>query len=230
MEKRVIVLSLGGSLIVPDEIDLDFLRKFREVIRNQVKSNKYRFVIVTGGGSVARKYIKALAEENKSHYIQSLAGISATRMNARFMSYFFNIDPNKGIPHDMVDVKNLLKTRDIIFCGALRYADDQTSDATAVKLASFLKTYFINLTNVKGLYDKNPFENKNARFIPKASIEEFNKIVMAIPSKPGMHSPVDHVAMKIIKKHRIRTYILGRDTKQLDNLLNGKKFIGTIID
>ena len=27
-----IVLSLGGSLIVPDRIDLDFLRKFKKVI------------------------------------------------------------------------------------------------------------------------------------------------------------------------------------------------------
>ncbi len=227
MQKRVQVLSLGGSLIVPNKINLEFLRKFREVI-NKNKS-KYKFVIVCGGGSVARKYIQALNEDKKSEYLQSLVGISITRLNARFMSYFFGIDPEKGIAHDMKNVENLLKKNDIIFCGALRYAPNQTSDATACKLAAFLKTDFINLTNVKGLYDKNP-ELKGAKFIERTSIAEFNKIVMAIPNKPGMHAPVDHVAMKVIRENKIKTYIIGPDTKQLDNLLNNKDFIGTTVE
>jgi uridylate kinase len=95
MEKRVIVLSLGGSLIVPETMDLSFLRKFREVIKKNTKH--YKFVIVCGGGSVARKYISALKEEGKSDYLQSLAGIAITRVNARFMAYFFGQDPEFGI-------------------------------------------------------------------------------------------------------------------------------------
>ncbi len=227
MQKEVVVISLGGSLIIPENIDLDFLKKFRQII-NKNKKNK-KFVIVCGGGSVARKYIKALEQDKKSEYLQSLIGISITRLNARFMSYFFGIDPEKGIAHDMTQITNLLKKNDLVFCGALRYADNQTSDATAVKLAAHLRTYFINLTNVKGLYDKNP-QLVGAKFIPKTSIEEFNKIVMSIPNKPGMHAPVDHVAMRVIKEHKIKTYILGKDIKQLDNLLNNKSFIGTTIE
>jgi uridylate kinase len=174
MEKRVIVLSLGGSLIVPEVMDLDFLRSLREVIKKNTK--KYKFVIVCGGGSVARKYISALAEEHKSDYLQSLVGISVTRLNARFMSYFFGFDPEFGIPHDMKHIKNLLKKDDIIFCGALRYAPNQTSDATACKLAAFLKTDFINLTNVKGLYDKNPMKYKDAKFIKKQPAKSSQKL------------------------------------------------------
>lgn len=227
MKKRVVVLSLGGSLIVPNEINLSFLRKFREVILKNTKN--YKFVIVCGGGSVARKYINALAEEGKNYYIQSLAGISVTRLNARFMSYFFGYDPKKGIPHDMKHVKNMLKKNDVVFCGALRYAPNQTSDSAAVKLARFFKTYFINLTNVKGLYDKNPFEYKDAKFISKISIDDFYKMIMKLEYKPGMHAPVDTTAVKIIKKYKIKTYILGDDVQQLDSLLNGREFIGTTI-
>lgn len=226
--KKVIVISLGGSLIVPDEIDLQFLRKFREIIKKN--TNKYKFVIVCGGGSVARKYINALAEERKSDYLQSLAGISVTRLNARFMSYFFGKDSEWGIPHDMKHVKNLLLKDDIIFCGALRYAPEQTSDATSARLAAFLKSDFINLTNVKGLYDRNPLKFKNAKFIAHTTREYLAKIVNAIPQKPGMHGPVDHTAMKIILKHKLKVFILGKDAKQLDNLLNAKRFIGTKID
>ncbi len=228
MKKRAVVLSLGGSLIIPDEVDITYLRKFREVIKNSIKN--YKFVIVCGGGSVARKYIAALREEHKSEYLQSLAGISVTRLNARFMAYFFGEDPNWGIPHDMKDISNLLKKHDIIFCGALRYAPNQTSDATACRLAAFLKSDFINLTNIKGLYTKNPKEHKDAKFIPEISREGFAEIVNAIPQKPGMHAPVDHTAMKTILKHKLRVYIIGKDARQLDNLLKGKKFIGTRIE
>jgi uridylate kinase len=53
---------------------------------------------------------------------------------------------------------------------------------------------------------------------------------MAIPEKPGMHAPLDHTAMKTIKQHKIKTYIIGKDAKQLDNFLNKKAFIGTIVE
>jgi len=46
---------------------------------------------------------------------------------------------------------------------------------------------------------------------------------------PGQHFVLDQTASKIIKNSKINTYILGEDMKQLDNLLNGKKFIGTKI-
>jgi uridylate kinase len=227
MKKEVIVLSLGGSLIVPDDINLTYLNNFKKVI-NKNKKN-FKFVIVCGGGSIARKYINALNNVGQNFYVQSLAGISVTRLNARFMSYLFGIDPEKGIPHDMKSVKNILQKNDIVFCGALRYAPNQTSDTTAVRIARYLDTSFINLTNVKGLYDKNPSKYKNAKFIPKASISQFYDIVMEIESKPGMHAPVDHLAIKIIKNNKIKTFILGDDPQQLDNLLNKKEFIGTTI-
>ena len=226
MKKRVIVLSLGGSLIIPDEINLKVLRAFRRVLLKNTK--KYKFVVVCGGGSVARKYIRALAEEKTNNYLQSLAGISVTRLNARFMSYFFFKDPEEGIPHDMKHVASLLKKNDIVFCGALRYAPNQTSDATACKLAAFLKSYFINLTNVKGLYDKNP-KLAGAKFIKETTREEFGKIVFAIKEVPGMHAPVDHTAMRVILENKLRVFILGSDMSQLDNLLNNRGFVGTRI-
>lgn len=226
--KKVVVMSLGGSLIIPNEIDLGFLRKFRLVVKKHAKNHK--FVIVCGGGSVARKYISALAEEGKSNYLQSLAGISVTRLNARFMAYFFGKDPTWGIPHDMRHVANLLRKDDIVFCGALRYAPNQTSDATACKLAAFLKSDFINLTNVKGLYNKNPKKYKDAKFIPRATREEFAKIVYAVPSKPGMHAPMDHSAMKVILKNKLKVFIIGKNPNELDNMLNGKKFVGSRIE
>lgn len=225
--KKSVVISLGGSLIIPDEVDVPLLLEFRRVLEKHKKN--YKFVIVCGGGSVARKYINGLRKIQASDFLQSNVGISVTRLNARFMTYFFGKDANKGIPHDIKQVMNMLKKDDIVFCGALRYAPNQTSDSVAAKLANHLKAVFINLTNVPGLYTKNPKEFKDARFIPEISWHDFYKRANAIKYKPGQHFVLDQTAAEIIMKEKITTYILGDNFKHLNNLLSGKKFTGTRI-
>ena len=227
MKKKVIVLSLGGSLIIPNEINIKFLKEFKKIILKN--SKKYKFIIICGGGSVARKYISGLKDLNVNEKLQSFAGISATRMNARFMNYIFNINPEKGMPHKIKVLKKYIRKQDIVFCGALEYKPDQTSDSTSAEIAEYFKSEFINLTNVKGLYDKNPVKYKNAKFISGISWEGFDKMANQIKFKPGQHFVLDQTASKIILKNKITTYIIGKNLKQLDNVLNNKKFIGTII-
>jgi uridylate kinase len=227
MNKKIIVLSLGGSLIIPNEISTDYLKKFKKTILKHTKN--YKFVIVCGGGSIARKYISSLEKEGINEELQSFAGISTTRMNARFMSYFFNLDQERGIPHTMKVLNKYINKKDVVFCGALEYKPNQTSDSTSAQIAKKFKTIFINLTNITGLYDKNPLENKNAKFIPKISWEDFDKIANKIKFKPGQHFVLDQNASKIIKENKIYTHILGKDVSQLDKLLSNQKFIGTTI-
>ncbi len=227
MKKRAIVLSLGGSLIIPQDINVKYLKEFKKVILKN--TDKHKFVIVCGGGSIARKYIHALRGIGMKEDFQSFAGISATRMNARFMSYFFNQDQERGIPHKMEELKDYIKKFDVIFCGALEYKPHQTSDSTSAEIAKIFRTIFINLTDVAGLHDKNPKEHKDAKFIPKISWKNFNRLVNKIKFRPGQHFVLDQTASKIIMRNKIITYILGEDMTQLDNLLKNKKFKGTVI-
>lgn len=227
MEKEVIVISLGGSLIVPEKIDINFLNKFKKVIKKN--SNKYKFIINCGGGSVARKYISALRQSGANQKMQSLSGIAATRLNARFMSYFFGKDPNKGIPHKTKQVKKALKKQNIVFCGALKYEPNQTSDSTSAELAKKFKAKFINLTNVKGLYTGDPKKNKKAKFISEICYKDFDKMANKSKYQPGQHFVLDQTASKIIMQNKIPTYIIG-NLKQLDNFLRNKRFIGTTIN
>ena len=103
MAKKVIVLSLGGSLIIPNEVNMKYLKKFKEIILKHKR--QYQFIIVCGGGSVARKYISALASIQAPIKFQGYSGISATRMNARFVSYFFGQDHERGMPHTVAELK-----------------------------------------------------------------------------------------------------------------------------
>lgn len=225
--KPVKVLSLGGSLIAPEKIDTKFLANFREVIKSNTE--RYKFVVVCGGGTTARKYISALRSMGSNKKLQGFAGISATRMNARFMSYIFNIEPENGIPHRINEIKNYLKRQDVVFCGALKYGERETSDSVAVEISEYLKSDFINLTDVKGLYEKNPKQFKNARFIKEISWKDFSSMANKMKFHPGQHFVLDQSAAKMILQKKITTYIIGKDVKQLDNLLQEKKFVGTTI-
>jgi uridylate kinase len=222
MKKRVIVLSLGGSQIIPNNINEKYISEFKKTL---LQNKNYKFIIVCGGGSLARKYISAIKSNQR---FQSLAGISATRTNARFMNYFFGIEPKQGIPQSMKAVKKYIKKQDIIFCGALEYKPTQTSDSTAAEIAKEFKAEFVNLTNVKGLYTKNPAKFKDAKFISKISWKNLDTMANKLKFKPGQHFVLDQSASKIILKNKIPTYII-KEMKQFNNFLKQKKFIGTSI-
>ena len=229
MEKKVVVISLGGSVIVPKEIDLEFLERFKRII---LKNNKkYKFIIVCGGGKIARTYMEALENKNFKNkiFLQSLLGISVTRLNARLLNYLFDIDPEKGIPHEIKDIEQRLKTQDIIFTGGLIYEKEETSDSSSAKLARHFNSSFINITNVRGLFDKDPKKFMNARFIPEIDHKDFYYIAKKIEFRPGQHFVLDKKAADTIKKYNIDTYIIGPDMKNFDDLLNKRHFIGTII-
>jgi uridylate kinase len=227
-KKSVIVISLGGSMIIPGEINVKFLKEFKKIVLRN--TNKYKFVIVCGGGSIARKYIHALREAGTEEKFQNWAGVSASRMNARFVSYFFDIDPEEGIPHTIKILKKYVGKQDVIFCGALEYKPNQTSDSTATTIAKILNAVFVNLSDVKGLYDKNPKEYKDAKFIPKISWLDFYKMANKQKFKPGQHFILDQTASKIIMKSKIKTYLLGKNLKEFESFLKNKKFKGTVIE
>jgi uridylate kinase len=224
---KTLVISLGGSLIIPDKINYNFLHKFKSTLRKFYRTHK--FVVVCGGGEIARKYISNLSKEHKSKYKISQAGIRATRMNANFMIQFFGKDANSKLPRDMKEVKEELEKNSVVFCGALRYVPNSTSDSTAARLAHFLKTPFINMTNVKGLYSANPLTNKRAKFIQYESWKDFEKRALKLSYHAGQHFVLDQKASIIIRKHKIKTYIIGSKLINLENIIREKKFTGTII-
>lgn len=226
--RKIVVISLGGSLIVPEKMDVPFLLNFVKTLKKNYRTHK--FVVVCGGGTIARKYISTLKAEGKSARELAEAGIMATRMNAQFVMQMFGKEANDRLPLNMEEVRDSLPKNNVVICGALRFTPKSTSDSTAAKLAHFLKTDFINMTNVKGLYDKNPKEHRDAKFIPYETWKAFEKRALKIKFKPGQNFVLDQQASNLIRKHKIRTYIIGKDLRNLDGVLKGKKFVGTRIE
>ena len=225
---KVEVISLGGSLLFRDGVvDHSYLEKLKELLMN-FKDRK--FVIVVGGGSVARTYIKALERFDAGEEFLAHFGIAITRTNARMVANAFGSVANKRtLPKSLKVVRNLLGKHKVVCCGGLRYEKNQTSDGTAAQIACYLKTRFINITNVKGLYDKDPNKYGDAEFISEINYADFKKLVGKIKYKPGQHFVLDQHAASIIQKHKIETYIVGKNLTNLRNLFKGKKFVGTFV-
>ena len=219
-----IVISLGGSIIVPKAVDYKFLKEFKKMLLS-LKNKK--IVICTGGGFIAREYISALKKEKLNEYTLDLMGIEATRLNAKLLASFLQ-KCNQGIPTTLEGIKESLQTHNIVVCGGL--SPGQTSDGTTATIADYLcAKEMINVTNVDGLYNKDPKKYKNAKFIPQISHKEFIKIISKIKKQPGQHFVLDALAAEIALKSGIKVIIL-KGTNNLKNYILGKKFKGTIID
>jgi uridylate kinase len=224
--KNLFVISLGGSLLVPGEIDINFLKKFKDIIEKEIKRNK-KFIIIVGGGKTARNYQNAAKSLTKvSNEDLDWLGIHATRINAHllltiFRKYaYYRIIKN---PKEKVEFKEKILV-------AAGWKPGFSTDYDAVLLA---KTYgsdtIINLTNVDYVYDKDPNKFKDAKPFKEISWKDYLKLIDQ-KWTPGMSAPFDPVASKLAQKFKFKVVILnGKKLKNLKNYLENIKFKGTLI-
>ena len=219
-----IVISLGGSVIVPDKIDVNFLEKFKKIINKIKKGNK--IVIVTGGGSTARKYIETLRDQKVDEMKLSYMGFRITKINGLFLSNFLGV----RFADNLNEVKEFSRKDNLIVCGALEFNSKGTSDGTSSKVARAIKAdVFVNITDVKGLYDKDPKKYKNAKLISKISFKDFSRIANKIKFMAGQHFVLDQRSARFIEKTKIKTIII-KDINNLEKIVMNKKFTGTEIN
>jgi len=226
MEKETIVISLGGSLIIPGEIDVIFLKAFKELILSFVKLNK-RFVLITGGGKICRKYNTAAGEisEVSSDELDWL-GIYSTRFNAEFVRLIFNEYADKDIILD--PMLPLEFSKSIIIGGG--WKPGNSTDLVAVSIARNIGAKkIINLSNTDYVYDKDPKTNPDAKKLEKVSWAEYRAL---IPKEwnPGLNSPFDPIASEMAEKEGITVVTMnGKNIENLEKFLNGEEFAGTTI-
>jgi uridylate kinase len=220
------VLSLGGSLVCPKEIDVLFLKKFRNFILKWIKKRK-KFVIFVGGGKAARKYQNAAKEFKVENEELDWIGISATLLNAQLVKSIFG---NFAFERVLTDPTKKIKTKKkiIVFGG---WKPGRATDYDSVLAAkNFGAKRVINLSDVDFIYDKNPKKFKDAKPLEKISFDELFRII-GRKWTPGANIPFDPEAAKLAQKEKIKVIFLnGRNFKNLEKVFLGKKFKGTIIE
>jgi uridylate kinase len=229
MNKKTIVISLGGSLIVPEQIDWKFIKQFKLIIEKEIKKG-HRFIIVTGGGKTARKYIEAGAKMgNIDAEDKDWIGIHATRMNAHFIRTIFKKYAHPTISTNPYDLESFLKAKESILVAA-GYRPGNSTDYISILLAKQFEVKKVaNLSNIDYVCNKDPKKHKDAKRIKEISWTEFQKIV-GDKWDPGSNVPFDPVASKLAAKEGIEVSIFnGKKLSNFQKYLEGKNFIGTVI-
>ncbi len=227
-KREFIVVSVGGSLIVPDQIDNDFLKQFRELILRKV-SEGFGFYIITGGGKLARRYQEAGREVrsgNLTSHDADWLGIHSTRLNAHLLRTIFLEQAQERIEKDPTHVKNV-KHPIIIGAG---WKPGRSTDYCAVMAAKKLGAKkLVNLSNIDYVYTADPKKDPSAQKIERTTWKEFRTL---IPSEwdPGLSSPFDPVAAKEAERLKLEVAVMnGAHLVELENYIDGKTFAGTVI-
>ncbi|MES2224077.1 MAG: UMP kinase [Patescibacteria group bacterium] len=224
-KEEVVVVSVGGSMIVPEEIDTVFLSSLKDLILRGIKKGK-KFIIITGGGKVCRKYQHAANSLGGSVADADWIGIDATRLNARLVKAVLGSKAEDHIIQSPLE-KFVFK-KSVIVAGG--WKPGFSSDHDAVLLAKRFKAKkLINLSNIDYVYTADPKTNPDATKIERITWKEFRKL---IPKKwtPGLSSPFDPVASKESESIGLEVAIInGKKLGELENYLEGKEFVGSLI-
>jgi uridylate kinase len=223
------VVSLGGSIVAPDKVDEGYLRDFLSLVnRLLLEDEKRRFIFVVGGGGPARSWQTAYRNivpeisDEEADWI----GITATRLNAQLIKALMGAwcrapvvtDPSQAGP---------LTGRVLVAAG---WKPGFSSDYDAVVLAErFQAPMVINLSNIERVYTDDPRKNPGAEPIDKISWADFRALV-GDEWTPGKNVPFDPVASRHAAKIGLRVICAGgRDLPNLERILRGKEFLGTVI-
>lgn len=226
IKKARTVISLGGSVIIPSVLSTDFLKKFHDLIVGYL--DERQFFMVTGGGYTARHYQTEAGKIVKlTHEDLDWLGIHASRLNAHLIRTIFRAAAHPKVLHHPDIYEKVDES--IIVAGGEKPGN--STDHVAVK---FAKTYgvqeVVNLSNVDTLFDKDPKKYKTAKPIYNISWKEFRKLV-GDTWKPGLSTPFDPIASKLAEELKLRVVLLnGTNLKNLKAYLDGKAFVGTVIE
>lgn len=228
--QKIVVISVGGSLIVPlggdGTPDARFLKAFRSFIERGVSQSR-RFICIAGGGRTARKYHEAI------HSITHIdnedldwIGIHATRLNGQLLKIVL-----KDFADDFLvtNPEELPDTDKPVIVGS-GYKPGSSTDLRAVQIAAKLGARrVINLSNIDYAYTADPNQNPKAE---KIETMGWNQFLELIPKEwsPNISAPFDPVASREAQKLGIEVVIInGNKLEEVEKYLNGESFIGSVI-
>lgn len=227
-DKETIVMSVGGSLIVPDQIDTVFLGNLKQFITSETARGR-RFIIIAGGGKTARRYQDAAAAvtDTKSDDLDWL-GLHATRLNGHLLRTIFRDIAHPVMitnPDDILDIHD-----DAPLVIAAGYRPGASTDLRAIQIADRVKAHkVINLSNTDYVYTDNPKTNPDATKIEDITWSEFRKLIPETWD-PGLSSPFDPVAAREAERLGIEVAAInGTRLDALASYLDNQPFVGTKI-
>ncbi|MCR5765058.1 MAG: UMP kinase [Treponema sp.] len=231
------VLSVGGSIVVPEKPDTQFLSAFITMVKEWLSEEESRkLILVVGGGAPARVYQNAYAEVAKNTGSDAEGqgasdaadwiGIMATRLNAQLVKAAFgNLCQNDVVYDPTAPIE--FKGRVLLAAG---WHPGFSTDNDAVLLAEKhgAKTV-VNLSNIEKVYTDDPRKNPDAKPIDSISWADFRKMV-GDEWVPGKNCPFDPIASKKADECKMTVICAGgKNIENIRKILDDADFVGTKI-
>ena len=222
----VFVVSAGGSLFFCEKPITPKIAKFCETI-NRLHSEGFRFVIVSGGGRIARNYAGALKSFGANNFDQDQLGIAVTRINARLFVEALDQSCDEVLTHPKEALEVLEKGKIPVIGGLFPFF---TTDAVAALICEVVGGTFVNLTDVDGVFNADPKKNQNARLFKSLSYEKLLSLLKLAGSKPGQNLVMDLPSCLILQRSKIKGIVLnGDELENFEAMVRGQDFTGTVI-
>ena len=231
--KMGLIIKFGGSLLFHDT-SLDIKeRKVMELIKI-IQSSPIVQGIVCGGGKFARKYIHAGREMGFEEEKLDNLGIMVSRTNAQILIYAIG---GTAFPYPItnLDEAKLTKEKNKLFVAG-GFVPKQSTTTVAMQLCEALECDLIILTDVDGIFDKDPKIHPDAKKYDTIHYSELESLLRTRKGQEkiaGKYQIFDLLSLQILKRSKLRVrFINGSDLGNLQNLLTEDfhtSKIGTII-
>jgi uridylate kinase len=222
-----VVVSLGGSVIVPDDDDDAFLKRFSEMISSL--RDRYQLYLVCGGGKIARYYIKVGRSLGLPESDLDELGILSTRINAALVVYSLGETSIGKVPTDILEAHHLEKKGKVVVMGGT--VPGHTTDAVSAMLAKEVKAVrIINGTSVDAAYTADPRKDPNAERLSRITHQQLYELVNIGMHGAGPSNVFDRLGAQIARDSHIDICIVdGRDLDEVRAAIEGKPIKGTVV-
>lgn len=223
-----VVLSLGGSILLPDGDASEQISAYASVIRD-LSEHGHTISVVTGGGVIAREYIESARELGANEIELDSLGISVTRLNAQLLCFALGELAVLSPPETYEAARASLETGRIPVMGGV--APAQTTDAVSAALAEYVNAdLVVYATSVSGVFTSDPSIDESATRFDTLSANELVATIAELEMNAGSNAPVDLLAAKIIQRAGIEAIVLdGADPARVGSAIRTGEFDGTRI-
>ena len=227
-QSRRILVKISGELLVRQSsfgLDIETVNNIANEIK-EVFEYKHQICLIIGGGNIYRG-IKG-ASEGVDRSTSDYMGMLATMINALLMqSTLEKIDVPTRVQTAITmsqiaepyirrkAIRHLEKNRIVIFASGTGNPFFTTDTAAALRASEMNCSMIIKATKVDGIYDKDPINNKDAKFFSEISyIDIINKNLRVM----------DSTAISLAKESKIPIIVTNLNVKH--SILNAIRGIG----
>lgn len=224
-QKKILVIKLSGS-VFNFKTTSKSLKEYAQVLLDI--NTKVQPVVVSGGGIIARHYVNLARSLGSDESSLDEMGIEISRLNAMLLSAALGDSVYPVIPSNLEEITIACQSGKIIVSGGLH--PGQSTNATAALICEKIKAdRFLNATDVDGIYDSDPKKNAKAKMFKEITIKKCLDLLNNESTQAGSYELMDIVAMKVIERSKIPTYVIKSDPNVIRNLIMKNRQTGTKI-